>query len=54
MRNDKKIEESVKRILSLAQEFVSMPNQCAYTDSILDNIIKEAAKLEELHDTNKP
>lgn len=54
MKNDRKIKESVKRISELSREYLSMPNPCAYTDSILDKILQHAEKLRELHETNQP
>ena len=52
MRNDRAIKKTVKAIKQLADEFLAMPNQCAYTDSIVDKIVKNANELKELHDTN--
>lgn len=54
MINDKKIDESVDRIMALCKEFKSMPNQCAYTDSILSDIVREAEKLKQLDESNEP
>ena len=55
MQNDKKILETVRKIKKEAKDytdFVESANPCAYTDRIVENIIKEAETLKSLCDLN--
>ena len=54
MKNDKKIKQEVEKIAALSKEFLDLPNQCAYSDSIVSKIAEHAEILKRLHDTNKP
>ncbi len=53
MKNDKLILEKVENILDKARiyvGFVENANPCAYTDRLLEDIVKEAKEIEKLHD----
>lgn len=55
MKNDNRIEELVQTIHDNAKDFVeyvSDLNQCAYTDSMIENIISAAKELERLYYDN--
>lgn len=57
MKNDEVIMDIIKSMKKSIDEFVEYVeeyNQCAYTDSMLCNIIKYAEKLKEAYDTNTP
>lgn len=52
MKNDKLIREKVESILDKARiyvGFVENANPCAYTDRLLEDIVKEAKEIEDLH-----
>lgn len=48
MKGDRKRKQKVQEIYNLCQEFLAYPNQCAYTDSILDAIVKIAKEIPEI------
>ena len=52
MKNDKKIESLIKKIKQETEEFLNLPNQCAYSDRIVENIIKYADELKTAYDNN--
>ena len=54
MTNDHGIRTAIARIERLSKEFLSQPNQDAYSDRIVEDIIDTAEKLKVLYDTNKP
>ena len=53
MKNDNKIKQSIKTIQHLCSEYLAQPNPCAYTDSLIDLILKQAEDLHKLHEKNK-
>lgn len=52
MKNDREIKRVLKLVKNDIDEYLAMPNPDAYSDSILDMIIKHLEKLKELHETN--
>lgn len=52
MKNDKKIEALIKKINQETEEFLDLPNQCAYSDRIVESIIENAEKLKTAYDNN--
>ena len=57
MKNDKEIRSTVMKIKESVDEFVEYTetlNQCAYTDSMVLNIIDLAEKLKAAYDSNIP
>jgi hypothetical protein len=57
MKNDKEIRSTVMKIKESVDEFAEYTetlNQCAYTDSMVLNIIDLAEKLKAAYDSNIP
>lgn len=54
MKNDEEIKRKVQDIRKYADEWLQMPNACAYSDSILDLIIDRAERIKALHESNAP
>lgn len=54
MKNDEEIKAEIRSIKTLADEYLSLPNACAYSDSIVDALLGHAEKLKGLHDSNGP
>ena len=52
MKNDSQIVETVEKIKYSAEEFLCMPNICAYSDSIAEQIIDYSRNLEKLMEEN--
>ena len=52
MKNDNQIVETVEKIKYSAEEFLCMPNICAYSDSIAERIIDYSRNLEKLMEEN--
>lgn len=54
MKNDAEIKRKVEDIRKYADEYLRMPNACAYSDSILDLIVDRAERIKALHESNAP
>ena len=55
MQHDRSVKSCVEQINAQAQEFldfVNSNNQCAYTDRIVENILKTAEKLDKVYNSN--
>lgn len=56
MKNDKKIEEVVRDMSLYIKNFIEFVdetgNQCAYTDRMVESLIKKATELKELYKNN--
>ncbi|MCM1062514.1 MAG: hypothetical protein NC452_19865 [Eubacterium sp.] len=48
MKNDCKIGEIIEKIRYSTEEFLCLPNMCAYSDSIAEQIIAYSKELEKL------
>ena len=55
MQHDRSVKSCVEQIRSQAQEFldyVNSNNQCAYSDRMVENILKTAEKLDKIYNSN--
>ena len=52
MRNDYKIKKVLKEINTKIEEIIKQPNMDAYTDRLIESIIKKAKEIEKLHYDN--
>ena len=55
MQHDRSVKSCVEQIRSQAQEFldyVNSNNQCAYSDRMVENILKTAEKLDKIYSSN--
>lgn len=55
MQHDRSVKSYVEQIKTQAQEFldfVNSNNQCAYTDRMVENILKTAEKLDKVYNSN--
>lgn len=48
MKGDIKIKRSIKEIYKISAMFLEYPNQCAYTDRMVEGIIDECEKIKEV------
>lgn len=48
MKNDNQISEIIEKIRYSTEEFLCLPNICAYSDSIAERIIAYSKELEQL------
>lgn len=52
MTNDKQIEQLIQNINHTTTEFLNMPNQCAYTDRLVESTIGCLEELKKMYETN--
>lgn len=56
MKNDKKIEDTIRDIDLYTKNFInfvdSTGNQCSYTDRMVESIVKKAVELKKLYKDN--
>lgn len=48
MKNDNKIKNIIEKIRYNAEEFLCLPNMCAYSDSVAERIVAYSQELERL------
>lgn len=44
MKNNEKINDLIKKVNATTNEFLMLPNPCAYSDRLVENIIHYAEK----------